>query len=142
MTRVGRADLHRSHVLMYHGAIWWCAVCGSWTSTQGERTSPKALKGQCRRAPTRAGRDALRRLARGRPPKAALHWAENLAPSGLPAPRVRLNCKTALRLEELATEPLEVAPLLQRAAAQPLLDFDCSEAASDAEEDDLEDVRS
>ena len=58
------------------------------------------------------------------------------------APRLRLRCKTSLSLEELATAPLEVAQQLQRAAARPLLDFDCSEAASGADEEDLEAERS
>ena len=53
----------------------------------------------------------------------------------MPTPRFRLGCKTTLSLGELATVPLEVAQLLQEAAARPLLDFDCSEADSDAEED-------
>ena len=54
------------------------------------------------------------------------------------APRLRLRCKTTLSLGELATAPLEVAQQLQRAAARPLLDFDCSEAESDAELEDDE----
>ena len=60
----------------------------------------------------------------------------------MPAPRLRLSCKTSLSLGELATAPLEVAQQLQRAAERPLLHLDDPEAVSEEEDDDLEAARS
>ena len=52
------------HRLLTDGWLTWCSVCGCWT----EGRLLKFARG-CAGAPTQAGRDALRRLAKGRHPK-------------------------------------------------------------------------
>ena len=81
-TRVGRGDLHPSHRLLHFGGYWWCSVCGSYTTSGGQRASPKGLRRPCAGHPTRAGRDCLRRLERGRPPKQGQNWQQLLAEAG------------------------------------------------------------
>ena len=78
---VGRSDLHRSHQLLYDRGVWFCKRCGAYTSSFGARSSPRKLVASCTGRLTRAGRDCLRRLARGFPPKASVCWP---APEGLP----------------------------------------------------------
>ena len=69
---VGHGELHDSHALAYHRGVWWCLMCGAY-ATVGDKPGAKRLHHPCA-PPTRAGRDYLRRLAKGRPPKVGVEW--------------------------------------------------------------------
>ena len=75
---MGALGLHRSHALVNAAGFWLCARCGAWSCTSGAKTSPKRLVAPCAMRATRAGRDVLRRLAKGRPPKRGQQWADRM----------------------------------------------------------------
>ena len=71
--------MHRSHVLRYLHGVWYCVMCGHYTVSVG-KASPKRLRESClgnafrRGADGKAGRDYLRRLKKGQPPKYNMQW--------------------------------------------------------------------
>ena len=75
---VARAQGHRLRLGHLHDAeeqgvaFAICLACGSWTATAG-RAAACRLQGSCAGHTTSAGAEALRRVARGRHPKAGRH---------------------------------------------------------------------
>ena len=66
------------HALLTDGNLTWCRSCGAWAQKR-----PLKLRSACR-PPTRAGRDALARLAKGLHPRRAGFLADVRAVSGPP----------------------------------------------------------
>lgn len=96
--RVGRSDLHSSHVLAFMRGFWWCTSCGSYTTCSSDaKASPKVLRRPCKKFAARAGIGYLRRFARGMTPRAGMSWPN--VDSGLMPPLVADRVKAApLRL--------------------------------------------
>ena len=126
---VGKRGLHRSHQLLVHRGLWWCASCGEYTS--GAEGGPRLLTTHCK-PKTRAGKQNLTRLAKGLPPTEDVEWP---LPAGVPAskrkaedlledqlaavPRRRLRAKTTLSLSSLDAG-LDIAELDEDLDAEAL----------------------
>ena len=78
---VGHRQVGPGHLLVAHRGLMWCWRCGAW-STEVARS----LASPCPARPTRAGRDVLRRLAKGKTPKQSVQWPEPELGSMLPVP--------------------------------------------------------
>ena len=59
------SEIHQSHQICSRGKWTWCAKCGAFTAF-GNR--PQRLMVPCA-PPTKAGKDALSRIKKGRPPE-------------------------------------------------------------------------
>ena len=110
--RIARSDLHRSHLLMLHKGIWFCAKCGGWASGAQGKSHPRLLTRPCD-SPSRAGRYALSRLQRGLTPAPRIDWP---LPLGQPSvgnwrviPRFRLNQKSTLSEDDFNVDPSQSA---------------------------------
>ena len=111
VVRVGRADLHISHLLRHRRGLWWCSACGFYTTAGGGsgRSSAKNLKKLCNGRAIRgtAGHDYLTRIHQGRMPKKGLAWPSPVHVTQWAfdpfeaVPRCRLNAKTTLSLGQL-----------------------------------------
>ena len=105
--RVGRVDLHRSHLLQHRLGLWWCAKCGYYTTCGASKSSAKLLRKECRGVAADAGKDYLKRIHDGLMPKHGQTWPEpsHTSLSHLPSlqarPLVRLRAKTTLSLQPL-----------------------------------------
>ncbi len=68
--------LHASHLFGFLHGVLWCWQCGAWCVGK-----TAALAKPCNKRPTRAGDDALARLAKGMTPRTTmLHWPALMAP--------------------------------------------------------------
>jgi len=111
--RIGRVDLHRTHLLHHRLGLWWCGACGYYTTAagQGARSSAKLLRLPCRarggRPATGAGKGYLERIAMGKMPKSGLAWplpahATSLASDPFAAfSKFRVATKSTVSLTEL-----------------------------------------
>ena len=84
--QAGRALLHGTHRLAWHRGVFWCWRCGQYATT-----APRDLAKPCRPG-RRAGKDYLRRLRKGLPPKDKMQWPLDSADpfpteDGDPSPR-------------------------------------------------------
>ena len=77
---IGKARVHPSHSLASARGVLFCTSCGSWsTHSLGCKSCPKGLKAVCK-PPTHVGKEALRRLRKGQPPKAGFTWPDDRGP--------------------------------------------------------------
>ena len=112
--RVGRADLHRSHLLRHRLGLWWCSSCGYYTTVgnAGKKSSAKNLKKECSREASGAGKDYLDRIALGKMPKKGLEWPQPMHTTQWAydpfdaTPRFRLHQKSTLSLGQLEAQDL------------------------------------
>ena len=103
--RVGRADLHRSHVLLHRSGLWWCVACGAYTTvgSRSGKSSPKMLRKECTKHTTKATAYYLRRIAKGHFPKKNQDWPHE-AEEVLLTTRYRASTKTRVHLDQLSPE--------------------------------------
>jgi len=105
--RVGRVDLHRSHLLQHRLGLWWCAKCGYYTTYGSRKSSAKLLRKECREVAEGAGKDYLKRIQDGLMPKLGQSWPEprhTMSSPSLPfqaVSLVRLRSKTTVTLQPL-----------------------------------------
>ena len=73
--RVGHQMLDESRRLRYHRGVYWCTTCGQIAQhAAGKKSRAIGLVNECPGYLTRAGRDVLARIERGRSPKASADW--------------------------------------------------------------------
>ena len=74
---IGNASVHQSHPVAYFRGIWFCTVCGAYTTTMGSdsgRTLVRRLGLACQGACNRSSAARLRRIHRGLPPRSGTAW--------------------------------------------------------------------
>lgn len=73
--QLGTKMIHATHKVASARGLWFCLHCGFFASSGvNSKVSPKGLTSECPPAPTKHGKEYLKRLGKGLPPKANMSW--------------------------------------------------------------------